>query len=367
VLEKYLQYLRAVRHLSENTLRAYRRDLELFVAFLRAAFPGAAFPGAAFPGAAAGQAGELDAAGARAFVGYLSRRGLSSSSINRVLAAVRGYYRFRRKYLGSGRRPEGPAPGDAGGRNAGGRDAGARNGGANPFQEIRSLKTGRKLPSFLFEQEVERLLAAGGPQQAPGLWGLRDRLLLELLYSTGCRVSELAAMNLTDLDLKGGSARVVGKGGRGRVVFMGEPARRLLREYLLRRRGLPVKAGEGERALLINRRGERLTVRGIQRLVAQALERSGLSKPVSPHTFRHSFATHLLNRGGDIRAVQELLGHASLSTTQVYTHLDMERLRKVYASAHPHARAGGVRGMGPKSRQKGADTASGGTASARGE
>jgi tyrosine recombinase XerC len=292
VLERYLQYLTHVRHLSPNTLSAYRRDMELYFAFLREQEL---------------TLEKMDAGSARSFVGYLSRRGLSSRSINRVLSAVRGLYRFLERV---------------------GVEAG------NPFASIKSLKVDGKLPTFLFEEEIEQLLEAGEPQ---GMWELRDLLILELLYSTGCRVSELAAASLTDLDFKGSTLRVVGKGNKERLVFIGRAACKRLREYLLKRRALKVNDPEGRRALLINRRGGRLTVRGIQTIVERLLERSPLDKAATAHTFRHSFATHVLRKGADIRVVQELLGHASLSTTQVYTHLDMERLQKVYGSAHPHA------------------------------
>jgi tyrosine recombinase XerC len=294
VPERYLQYLAHVRHLSENTLSAYRRDLQLYLAFLEEKDL---------------TAEQIDEGGARSFVGYLSRTGLSSRSINRVLSAVRGYYRFLERV---------------------GVEAG------NPFASIRSLKIDGKLPSFLFEEEIERLLGCPEPRD---LWELRDLLILELLYSTGCRVSELASASITDLDLKGRTLRVLGKGNKERLVFIGRAAFKRLREYLLRRRGLRLGDAEGKRALLINRRGQRLSVRGIQMIVDNLLMRSPLGKAATPHTFRHSFATHILRKGADIRIVQELLGHASLSTTQVYTHLDMERLREVYDYAHPHARA----------------------------
>jgi site-specific recombinase XerD len=293
VLETYLQYLRHVRHLADRTVTAYSRDLDLYRQYLEA---GALRPEQVGP------------AEARGFVGFLSRRGLSSRSINRVLSALRGYQRFARSHGGAA---------------------------ASPFQGIRCLKVPAHLPSFLLEEEVERLLPAA---QVPcTFWALRDRLILELLYATGCRVSELAGMNLTDLDLKECTIRVRGKGGKERVVFFGGAAAGALREYLIRRRALSFTRGVGG-ALLLNRRGERISVRGIQGLVGKALQASGLAKPASPHTFRHSFATHLLTRGRDVRLVQELLGHSSLSTTQVYTHLDIERLAAEYRSAHPHAR-----------------------------
>ncbi len=293
--EQYLQYLGHVRHLSANTLRAYRRDLELYFAFL---------------GNQSWQPESIDAGKARAFVGFLSRRGLSSRSINRVLSAVRGYYRFHDRVGGKA---------------------------GNPFSTVKSLRIEGKLPTFLFEEDVEQLFE-GEPED---FWQLRDLLILELLYSTGCRVSELAAVNLTDLDLKEAALRVLGKGGKERLVFIGGKALQRLREYLGRRKLQGLTKADGQKALLINRRGTRLSVRGIQLIVDRLISGTGLNKPASPHTFRHSFATHILKGGADIRVVQELLGHASLSTTQVYTHLDMERLRRVYRSAHPHARVKG--------------------------
>ena len=311
MLESYLKYLRYVRHFSPATLAAYDRDLRLYHRYLQES----------------GLEGrEPTASEARGFVGWLSGRGLSSRSINRTLSAVRGLFRFARVQAGK------PGP--------------------NPFREVRSLKVPAHLPSFLLEQEVAGLVdgpaaalpgsagaSASMPRPAASFWELRDRLILELLYATGCRVSELSSMNLTDLDLSARSIRVRGKGGRERVVFYGAPAAGVLKGYLQSRRALALAGGrEAGKALLINRRGQRITVRGIQGIVEKALRASGLPKPASPHTFRHSFATHLLARGRDIRKVQELLGHANLSSTQVYTHLDIEHLAEEYRLAHPHAR-----------------------------
>ncbi len=301
MLEQYLQYLGHVRHLSVNTLRAYRRDLELYFTFLESQN---------------WQPESIDAGKARAFVGFLSRRGLSSRSINRVLSAVRSYYRFHDRVGGQA---------------------------GNPFSSVKSLKAAGKLPTFLFEEEIEQLFE-GEPED---FWQLRDLLIVELLYSTGCRVSELASIDLTDLDLKEAALRVLGKGGKERLVFIGGRALQRLREYLNLLKAKGLSKADGQKALLINRRGNRLSVRGIQLTVDRFLSRSGLIKPASPHTFRHSFATHILKGGADIRIVQELLGHASLSTTQVYTHLDMERLRRVYRSAHPHARVKGKQDPAP--------------------
>jgi integrase/recombinase XerC/integrase/recombinase XerD len=298
VLESYLAYLKHVRHFSPATLAAYGRDLELFRRYL---------------GEAGLEGREPTAAEARGFVAWLSGRGLGSRSINRSLSAVRGLFRFAR----------------------------SQGGGADPFREVRSLKVPAHLPSFLLEQEAAAVVEGPPAQGSASFWQLRDRLILELLYATGCRVSELASLNLTDLDLSACSLRVRGKGGRERVAFYGAPAAAVLKEYLKSLRAQALARGrEAGKALLLNRRGQRITVRGIQGIVEKALRASGLAKPASPHPFRHSFATHLLSRGRDIRKVQELLGHANLSSTQVYTHLDIERLAEEYRLAHPHARRG---------------------------
>ena len=341
--EDYLVYLGSVRNLSPHTLESYRKDLEKYEEYLAAS------------GVAAQEAG-LDEA--RGFVSALSKKGLAPRSVNRIVCGVRGWYRYmeRRNEIGS-----------------------------NPFAEIKSLRTEKRLPSFLFEEEMARLLemprapARSAAADGDGFWKLRDRAVLEALYSTGCRISELVSLNLCDLDLKNRTARVMGKGSKERNVFLGAESIAALREYMaLRqqhvRRGswkapasrgeAPASRGEapasspasrgeapassrearaafadseGQRALFINHRGRRITDRGVRFVLASYLREANFGKRVTPHTFRHSFATHLLDRGADIRAVQELLGHSSLTTTQVYTHVGLERLKKVYRRAHPHA------------------------------
>ncbi len=300
--EEYLQYLGAVRNLAAHTLESYRKDLEKFEDYLAAA------------GVDARRAGLEHA---RGFVGSLSRTGLSPRSVNRIVCGVRGWYRYmeRRHEVAS-----------------------------NPFAEIRSLRTEKRLPSFLFEEEMAKLLElpARGPEGAEGFWKVRDRAVLETLYSTGCRISELVSLDLSDLDLKNRAARVMGKGSKERNVFLGAEALAALRGYLAERQrhvraGSAAADADAERALFLNQRGRRITDRGVRFVLSAYLRSANLGKKVTPHTFRHSFATHLLDRGADIRAVQELLGHASLSTTQVYTHVGLERLKKVYRRAHPHA------------------------------
>lgn len=300
----YLLYLGSVRHLSPHTVESYGKDLEKYEAYLDT------------NGVGAEGAGVADA---RGFVAWLTSQGLSPRSINRMVSGVRGWYRFLE------RRGEVSA---------------------NPFAEIRSLRTEKRLPSFLFEDEMARLVEMPSREPCPDreeFWKLRDRAVLETLYSTGCRISELVSLDLHDVDLKNRTARVMGKGQKERNLFLGATAVEALRSYMALRSfhvrpSAPDQGNDSTRALFLNQRGGRVTDRGVRFILGEYLSRANLGKRVTPHTFRHSFATHLLDRGADIRAVQELLGHASLSTTQVYTHVGMEKLKKVYRRAHPHAR-----------------------------
>ena len=290
--EDYLRYLNNVRHYSEQTLRAYTEDLSKFEEYIREEKL---------------DPESLDVSCARRFIAGLSREGLSKASVNRSLSALNGYY----NWLFKNRQVQ-----------------------YNPFENLKSLKKNRDLPDYLFENEIEVLLELTGNDFA----GLRDRFILELLYSTGCRVSEAASINITDIDFKDRSIRVNGKGDKERIVYIGKNAFECLREYLpLKNIRTDKDDPDAANALLINLRGRRLTQRGIALIVEKYVRKSGIPKKVSPHTFRHTFATHLLDNGADIRVVQEMLGHESLSTTQIYTHMGIERLRDVYKQAHPHA------------------------------
>jgi integrase/recombinase XerC len=202
----------------------------------------------------------------------------------------------------------------------------------NPARPVRSPRKARKLPRFLSGDEIGRLLVAPEPK-APG--GLRDRAILELMYSAGLRVRELVSLDETDLDLGDGTVRVRGKGRRERLGIVGRHARAALEAWLAVRP--PSPRGRG-RALFTNRFGGRLSVRGVARLLEKHLKSAGLTGRASPHTLRHSFATHLLDAGADIRSVQELLGHKSLVTTQIYTHVTTSRLLEAFDGAHPRAR-----------------------------
>ena len=304
----YLNYLAAVRAYSPQTVRAYRGDLAGYFSYLARA------------GVPAAQATPRQV---RAFVGELTRAGRSPASVNRTVSAVRGFYRFLETVqdLPSG----------------------------NPAQGQRGMKTGKRLPGFLFAAEAQRLMesAAAPVGAAHEFWALRDRLLLELLYGGGCRISEVVGLDVGDVEPSLGRARVLGKGNKERVVFFGADCRALLHRFLPQRAarlqdwtarpaGSPPAA---PRALFHNRRGGRLSARSARNVVTAAAEAAGIEKRVTPHSLRHSFATHLLDAGANVRVVQELLGHASISTTQVYTHTSLARLQEVHRAAHPRAGA----------------------------
>jgi len=299
-IEEYLAYQGAVRGLAERTIRSYRDDLERYAAYLRSCKGGS---GPDLDGAAGSDL--------RAFVALLVAEGKSAASVNRGLSAIRGYYRYRVRFGSIA---------------------------VNPALDIEGLPSRRRLPRFLFEDEADAFLAL---PEGEDFTACRDRALLELLYSTGCRVGEVSGLELARLDVEAGMATVRGKGSKERAVFLSPPARAALAAYLPLRSALLSRLGAGRDApaeghLFVNSRGGRLTERGIEWLLRGYAERAGFPRRVNPHAFRHSFATALVAAGADIRTVQELLGHASVSTTQVYAHVDMERLRKVYDQAHPH-------------------------------
>lgn len=292
MVDTFVAYMRAVRHSSPATVDAYRREVERF---LRSA-------GTEDPSS-------VDAAAVRRYVASLVHDGLEPRSVNRAVSAVRAFYRFLRRY-------DADVP--------------------DPTAGLRGLRTDSRLPIFLFEDEAAAMMEApaDGLAAERSLAAERDAALLEFLYATGCRVAEAAALRLDDVRIEARTARVTGKGGKQRMVYLNESAARSLRAYL-RRRFAVLPQSRSEPAVFLNRRGGALSDRGMREVVTRYRRHAG--KPVSPHTFRHSFATHLLNGGADVRTVQELLGHASLSTTQVYTHTSVDRLRDVYAGAHPHA------------------------------
>ncbi len=293
VVTDYLHYLEAARGLSAHSLRAYKTDLIRFEAFVAARDADWT---------------ALRPADVRGFIGSLHRDELSGSSINRALSAVKGLYRYAVRYEIAS---------------------------ADPFEHIKGKSRGRNLPQVLSGTEIEHLLSM--PDDSFN--GARDRALMELMYSTGCRVAEIAAIDRKDLEKGKKSIRVLGKGDKERYVYVGRPARAALSYYLdMRDQHFRQNSLAETEALFVNLKGTRLSTRGIGLILAKYMQRSGISKKVSPHTFRHSFATHLLDQGADIRLVQEMLGHSSVSTTQIYTHVGLEKLKKVYREAHPHGK-----------------------------
>ena len=302
-LEACLDHLAVERGLAGNTLSAYRRDLSRYVAFL----------------IARGRVTMDDIAEAdvRDHVAALragddEHRPLAASSTARVVAAVHGWHRF------------GAAEGWC---------------GSDPSRAVRPPAQPRRLPRAMSVTEVERLLEAAGLGE--GAVPLRDRALLELAYSTGARIGEVVGLDVDDLDLDASAAsvRLLGKGSKERVVPVGSYARDAVDAYLVRARPVLAAGGRGIAAVFLNTRGARLSRQSAWAVLRHAARRAGIDDDVSPHTLRHSFATHMLAGGADVRVVQELLGHASVTTTQIYTHVTADALREVYAMAHPRALA----------------------------
>jgi integrase/recombinase XerD len=291
LIDDFLHHLTVERGLARNSLLAYGRDLAKFARYLDA------------KGRQARQVrqGEIEE-----FARRLSREGLAPKSIARALNSVRMFYRYLllEKVVGE-----------------------------DPTAGIRAPRTWKTLPRFLTLEEVDRLLAA--PEAAPPL-GARDAAMVELLYATGLRVSELVSLRLRDLNLDSGYLRCLGKGSKERVVPLGRMAAERLRGYLNRvRPGL--LEGAGHPALFVNSRGGSMTRQGFWKILKKYGRAVGLKGKLSPHVLRHSFATHLLERGADLRSVQMMLGHADISTTQIYTHINRARLRTIYRDYHPRA------------------------------
>ncbi|MFO8043811.1 MAG: tyrosine-type recombinase/integrase [Alkalispirochaeta sp.] len=293
-VQRYLDYQRTVRGMADTSLRAYQADLRGFLEFAREA--------------EISSASAVNAKLLRRWVREMGDRGLAATSVNRRISAIRGFLGFLAR--------EGVIPG-------------------NPAEVLRSVKTPKRLPETLFESEIDTVLQVEGHD----FTATRTRFLLETLYSTGARISELCSANVDDLVPRRRALLVHGKGSKDRYVFFGTGAYTAMKAYLpLRQEFLTRRGLQDQKALILNLRGGRLTPRGAADIIVRRLQESGLGKYLTPHGFRHSFATHLLNHGADIRIVQEMLGHSSLSTTQIYTSVGMERLRTIYRDAHPHAR-----------------------------
>lgn len=294
-LREFLSYLSVERNASQNTVAAYRRDLLQFYKYIEEKFNTAVVS-------------SLTVFHLRSFLSELQSLKLMKTSVSRKLAALRAYFKYleQRGVLKN-----------------------------NPARALFHPRLDRRLPSFLDQKEITEFLDI--PPDTP--LGRRDRAILELFYATGMRISELVNLSIYDIMDDDDEIRILGKGDKERVVIYGNCARNAIADYKENiRPGLVGKKNtEKTNALFVNRGGGKLTQRSIQRMVAKYLKQCGKKKKVTPHTLRHSFATHLLENGADLRTVQELLGHASLSTTQIYTHITQERLKTVYDKTHPRA------------------------------
>ena len=294
-IESFIEYLRVERNASDLTIKSYEEDLIALVLYFEETEGREV------------ELSEVTTLELRRFVAELQQAGYAKSTISRKLACLRSFFRFAMR--------EGWVE-------------------ANIAKPLRNPRAGRKLPHFLSAEEIARLLESPPSTNASGV---RDRAILETMYSAGLRVSELVGLSIEDIDFSAGLVRVRGKGRKERLSPLGSYAQKAIKEWLSQREPNPKATKEHASAVFLNRFGNRLTSRSVGRMLEKYLKQCGLDQRTSPHTLRHSFATHLLDRGADIRSVQELLGHKSLITTQIYTHVSTERLREVYESAHPRA------------------------------
>jgi len=286
-IDKFAKYLEIEKNYSKHTLRCYRADLSELNTF--------------FEGKDPASVTHLDL---RRFLAELKMKGSAKRTIVRKLGAIRSFFRFlsREKHIRT-----------------------------NPADSIFTPKVDRKLPEFLDSAAAEKLVTSPGLDSVAGL---RDRAILEVLYSTGIRVSELVGMNEENIDLISGSVKVRGKGKKERIALLGSEAQKALRNYM---RECQADTARTRGAVFLNNRGTRLTDRSVRRILDKYVKKCSIEQKISPHSIRHSFATHLLDNGADLRSVQELLGHKNLSTTQIYTHLGTQRIKDIYSRAHPRA------------------------------
>lgn len=286
-IDKFMNYLKVEKNASAHTITNYTVDLDVFKDFLGDK-----------------EIETVDHLSLRRFLAELRAKNYAKRTVARKLASLRSFFRFlfREGHIKK-----------------------------NPITAVLTPKLDKKLPLFLDTARIDRLLSTPTDRN---IAGLRDRALLETLYSTGIRVSELVGLDLGDIDFISGVIKVLGKGSKERIVPIGEPALGAIRKYIDKRMGYKT---EDKDAVFLNKSGGRLTDRSVRRALDKHIKTCGIIEKISPHSLRHSFATHLLNRGADLRSVQELLGHMNLSTTQIYTHVTMERLKSVYDKAHPRA------------------------------
>ena len=291
LIEAFLRHLELERHLSKHTVRAYAADLQQWTEFLKSEGMEETPEG-------------VNSKVIRAYLSAMARSGLSRRTIARRMAAIRAFHKYLRRD-----RPE----------------------LSDPTAAVSTPKLPKRLPRPVPQEQIQALLAA--PDQSP--LGLRDRAILEVLYATGMRASELVSLNIDSVDMARGEARVIGKGSKERLVLLGVPALEAVAEYV--RLGRPALRPRDQGALFLNRFGTRLSDRSLRRILDKYIAKAGIALGVGPHALRHSFATHLLEGGADLRTVQELLGHASIRTTEVYTQVSRAHLREVYNRAFPRA------------------------------
>ena len=293
-LDKFIIYLIAEKNASLYTIKNYRHEIRQFLDFLKEQ--------------GIDSWDSVDRYVLRRYLAWLQAEGYVKASIARRISELRSFCRYlvREDILDT-----------------------------NPIRVISSPKIPKRLPNYLAPHEVEALLAA---PDATVPQGQRDQAILEVLYASGLRVSELVSLNLSNLDLRHGELRVWGKGGKERLALLGQPACKALTRYIQDGRSKLIKENRATNALFLNRLGSRLSTRSVSNVLDKYANLAGLERRVTPHVMRHTFATHLLDGGADLRAVQELLGHASLSTTQIYTHVSQARAKEVYRKAHPRVR-----------------------------
>ncbi len=296
-VNRFLRYLEVERNASPLTLKSYREDLTALEGYLDETY-----------GGSAPEAGTISTIDLRGYLSRMHETGYAKSTIARRLASMRSFFKHGQR--------EGWTEG-------------------NSAKPLRNPRRQRPLPHFLSNEELGKLLIAPPADEA---LGLRDRAILEVAYSGGLRVSELVGLNVGDLDLTDGLLRVRGKGRRERLAPLGSYAKVAVEAWLKERTVSPREPQGGAAPVFVNRFGRRLTTRSIGRMLEKYLRETGLDRRTTPHTLRHSFATHLLDRGADIRSVQALLGHKSILTTQIYTHVSTAGLREVYEKAHPRAK-----------------------------
>lgn len=288
-VEEFINYLEFEKRYSVHTVKNYERDLDMFLTFLRKEN--------------IAKISHVDFKIIRMYLNFFHNKKYSKKTISRNISSLRSFFKYLQKHnliLD------------------------------NPMTLITNPKMDKKLPNFLYYNELENIL------EIPDLnspMGLRDLLIIELFYSTGIRVGEIINIKIGDVDFDGNKIKILGKGNKERYVLYGEVCKNLIKEYLIIRNSI-----SKEEYLLLNHLGNKLTVRGVEYILNKIIKKSNIKKNITPHTLRHTFATHMLNEGADLKSVQELLGHENLKTTQIYTHISNERLRDVYLKSHPRAR-----------------------------